>query len=213
MRTHWKGEKMNTKFILFVTILFCLIFNLNLYADNNNINVKFVVVGDTLHEEGEHKDFVLWLNENVSVGLGSTVYDVFKKVMDKNGYTYTGEEQGYIESITSPSGVKLASFTNGSNSGWMYRVNGDDAMVGFKDYVIKDNDEILFYYIDDWREEWGICGDADGNGVIELNDASIVLQYVLNGTEKIKLNFSDINRDGVITALDASLILIKILNS
>ncbi len=204
---------MKTKFILFITMFFCMIFNLNLYSADNNINVKFVVVGDTVHEEGAHKDFVLWVNEDISVSLGSTVYDVFKKVMDKNGYTYTGEEQGYVESITSPAGVKLASFTNGSGSGWMYMVNGDTPMDGFKDYVIKDNDEILFYYIDDWKEEWGIYGDADGNGLVEFNDTSIVLQYVLNGTEKIKLNFSDVNKDGVITALDAAIILMKILNS
>ena len=63
-------------------------------------------------------------------------------------------------------------------------------------------------------------GDADGNGAIEINDASLVLQYVLNAGNTLKdykddSNFvdrMDVFGNKIITAQNASAILQKVLD-
>ncbi len=64
-------------------------------------------------------------------------------------------------------------------------------------------------------------GDVDGNGVFDMNDASVLLDYVLNkenysGTlespERIKY-MGDVDGDDILTAKDVSEIVAKVLNS
>lgn len=57
----------------------------------------------------------------------------------------------------------------------------------------------------------GMLGDANGDGAITSQDASLVLQLVakkiLPTAEGVKYDAADVNGDGVVTAQDASLIL------
>ena len=107
----------------------------------DDITVKFTIKSDTGY----------WLN-NYSVtvkGTGATVYHAFVKACKSAGITYEGAESGYVRSMTK-SGKTLAEFTNGKNSGWMYKVNDVLPEVGLTAYNIKAGDNIVWFYTDDW---------------------------------------------------------------
>ena len=57
---------------------------------------------------------------------GTTVLDVFRQVLAANGYTYDYDANySYLRAVTAPDGTKVAEFSKGQNSGWLYCVNGD----------------------------------------------------------------------------------------
>ena len=107
----------------------------------DDITVKFTIKSDTGY----------WLN-NYSVtvkGTGATVYHAFVKACKSAGITYEGAESGYVSSMTK-AGKTLAEFTNGKNSGWMYKVNGTLPEVGLTSCSIKNGDDIVWFYTNDW---------------------------------------------------------------
>ncbi|NCC67915.1 MAG: DUF4430 domain-containing protein, partial [Clostridia bacterium] len=97
-----------------------------------------------------------WIaSTSISIEDGSTVGDVFKTVLDANGYTYEDLESNYISDITTPNGVTLSERSNGPNSGWMYLVNGVVPLVGVNDYVLSNGNSVIFFYTDDYTNEIG----------------------------------------------------------
>ena len=120
------------------------------------ITVSFTLKGDTVHGDEAHSGaYPTWITEtDISLDESSSVGDVLRQMLDANGYTCRGLEDGYVTSITSPDGVTLAEQTNGAYSGWLYRVNDISPEVGMNDYELKDGDVICFYYTDDYREEY-----------------------------------------------------------
>ncbi len=59
----------------------------------------------------------------------------------------------------------------------------------------------------------GKWGDVNDNGVVEANDAALVLQYVLNNATEMVVARADVSGDGVIDSEDAAMILQKALDS
>ncbi len=55
--------------------------------------------------------------------------------------------------------------------------------------------------------ETGIVGDADGNGVIEAADATVILRYVAGLIEYKHYTFTDADRNGIVEAADATKVL------
>ena len=111
-------------------------------STGDNITVKFTIKADTGY----------WLN-NYSVtipGTGATVYHAFVKACEAAGITYVGAENGYARSMTK-AGRTLSEFTNGPDSGWMYKVNDVLVKVGLTSCGIKDGDDIVWFYTDDWK--------------------------------------------------------------
>ena len=88
-----------------------------------------------------------WITKTTVYDLpeGTTVFDVFKRVLGSNNYTY-GARGSYIYSITSPSGETLGEFDLGENSGWMYKVNGWFPNYGCSRYTVQQGDEICWMY-------------------------------------------------------------------
>ena len=135
--------------------------------NNNNqpktdINVSFTLLGTTADGENgtvntlRSGNLTTWISKQpVTVKSGSSVGDVFKQILDQNGYTYVGLGGGYIRSITTPAGLTLAEFTNGPLSGWMYTVNGTHPNIGLNDYALSDGDVIVWHYTDDYTQEEG----------------------------------------------------------
>ncbi len=111
---------------------------------------KTITVNFTLKSDVDY-----WIpTTNVTVKEGSTVYHAFTSALNTAGITYEGAESGYVSSITK-NGRKLAEFTNGVNSGWLYKVNGELPEVGLTSYAIHNGDNIVFYYTNDWTLEPG----------------------------------------------------------
>ena len=118
----------------------------------DDIRVYFTLKGDTQHQEGEHKKYETWISKtSVTVRDGATVCDVLKQVLADKGFTCTGEEEGYVESITTPKGFTLSEYDNGPRSGWMYEVNGDEPQIPITEYKLEASDDVLFHYVDDYE--------------------------------------------------------------
>ena len=112
----------------------------------NNITVKMTVKADTGY----------WMNSySVTIpGTNATVYHAFVKACATAGITYDGAEDGYVRSMTK-NGRTLGEFDGGSNSGWMYKVNGELPKVGLTACNIKDGDDIVWFYTNDWTTVLG----------------------------------------------------------
>ena len=106
-----------------------------------------------------HTDTDEWIapTEVSDLPEGTSVFTVFQKVLADKGYTYEYHEQYcYVQAITAPDGTRLAEFSKGQNSGWLFRVNNDFADVGMNDFVLMDGDEIEVLYTADYEKEPGM---------------------------------------------------------
>jgi hypothetical protein len=82
--------------------------------------------------------------------------DLFKTALDQAGLTYDKTADNYVAWICAPSvlgGYKLAEFTDGHNSGWMYTVDGIHPNLGLCQYVLTDGDEVIWHYVNDYTLE------------------------------------------------------------
>ena len=107
----------------------------------DDMTVTFTIKADTGY----------WLNSSkITIKeTGATVYHAFVKACEAAGISYVGAENGYVSSMTK-AGKTLAEFTNGKNSGWMYKVNGTLPEVGLTSCSIKNGDDIVWFYTNDW---------------------------------------------------------------
>ena len=113
------------------------------------IDVSFTLIGDTKHKEGEHKLFKIWINEtDYTVEKGSTVKDILLMALDEAEIEYELDGESYIKSING-----LAEFDNGPDSGWMYKVNEEHPIKPMNEYTLKNGDDIIFHYSDDYTKE------------------------------------------------------------
>ena len=154
-------------------------------APKPDITVTFTLLGDTHHTITDDSNIhsyrfnagPVWVEETtVTVAEGSTVGDVFKQVLDKNGLKYTGLDNGYIDSITYTDNTTLtAKDDSRDKSGWLYLVQPKDGKathpnVGLNAYELSDGDKIIWHWSDDYQIEQGS----------EHWSASRVVDYVAN---------------------------------
>lgn len=130
---------------------------------NQPVTVDLIVTGtNPTTDQPEQKNlsvtFMLrdtdsqWLTTTVNdLPEGTTVAEVFARVLKENGYTYMGSS--YIRSITRPDGTTLAEFAQGPNSGWKYKVNGVAPSKVITQQTLADGDEICFYYTNDYTKD------------------------------------------------------------
>ncbi|MCH5209526.1 MAG: S-layer homology domain-containing protein [Oscillospiraceae bacterium] len=113
-----------------------------------------------------------------------TVFDIFKKALSENGYTY--ENRGsYVYSITTPEGTTFAELDEGANSGWMYKVNGEAPEVNMGGCGLSNGDEILVYFTKDYMEgKYPQVTDEPSSGNTHTSKAS----SKNNANEENKIN-------------------------
>ncbi|MEG0918898.1 MAG: Ig-like domain-containing protein [Anaerovoracaceae bacterium] len=136
-------------------------------AIDEKISITFEFTGDVVHKgnPGGHTD-PTWVRKSViEVKKGSTVKDVTDAILAEKGIeteiTFNGT---YIAKVKSPhTGDWLGEFTNGPNSGWMYRHNGLIADEGYAERVLKDGDSVKWFYTDDYTKETGYEGGWDND--------------------------------------------------
>lgn len=123
-------------------------------SSSGKVSVYFTLLGDEKHgNSGETHtkadgNLETWIpRTKVTVDKGSYLIDVIEKVLSLNGMPY--ENLGnYI------SGIKgLYEFNNGDMSGWMYLINGRYSLYGVNEQVVRNGDEIVFHYTDDYSKE------------------------------------------------------------
>lgn len=166
-------------------------------APKEDITVTFQLLGDEHHTIKTDADvhtyrfnadeMPVWIDTvTVTVPGGSTVGDVFKKVMDEKGYTYVGLGGGYISSITTPDKVELTHKDDGrGNSGWMYLVNGKHANVGLNSYTLSGGEVITWHWCDDYTIEEG-SEKWSGSRVIEYIENLIKLIGEVDASDACK---------------------------
>lgn len=135
---------------------------------DSDITVYFTLLGDEKHNSDEDgiahtlksNDLQIWISETeVSVPGNSSVIDVFATILEDNGYSWINGNKkndtagNYIQSITTPEGLKLGEFTNGELSGWMYTINGAYSDLGVSEQLLDVGDVIIFHYTDDYTQE------------------------------------------------------------
>ena len=139
-----------------------------------------------------------WMkNKDVTVDEDATVYDAFMEAIDNSDIEQEGAEKGYISSMTKD-GEELGEFDKGKNSGWLYEVNNKQPDVGIKNYRLKDGDEILFYYTEDWTE------DKDALSRNEEEETEEVLEEIVEEVQEkeplelpvLEEIYTDISADG-----------------
>ena len=100
--------------------------------------------------------------------------DAFLRAIEGTSISQVGAESGYISSMTKD-GRTLAEFTNGPDSGWLYKVNGILPDKGIRDFALSSQDSIVFYYTDDWTSDpsAGHFAPADKTETIQNPDGSV----------------------------------------
>ena len=160
-----EGYDKNTRGVQRVAISYgsakteCIVKVLKPNEGDQKITVKLALYGDAIHENGEKDIHTMkmetlqtWIESNeYEVDLNATVRDVLEQAI-VGAYTLRGNDN-YIAGITPKDGVELAEFTNGSNSGWMYTLNGVHSQNTVNEQYLEDGDEIVFHYTDDYLFE------------------------------------------------------------
>ena len=99
-----------------------------------------------------------------------TVWNVLQRVFAAKGITAHTSGSGssvYLSGLTY-NGVTLSDYDNGTNSGWMYTVNGAHPEVGLGQRYVRSGDSIVLHYSDDYTKEQGSEGYSD-----EEKDAAV----------------------------------------
>ena len=104
-----------------------------------------------------HTDTEMWIAPSVIGDLpeGTTAMDVFRQVLTANGYTYEAKGS-YVQAVIKPDGTKVAEFSKGPNSGWVFRVNGEFPDVAMQDFRLSDGDVIEVFFTADYMDEPGM---------------------------------------------------------
>lgn len=134
-------------------------------AKVTGITVSVTVLGDGHHSDplsngGPHGlargGLVTWAEDSdVPAREGQTVWDVLKPLLDDEGLSYDTRDSSEYNSVYIAGINGLGEFDNGSNSGWMYTVNGDYPNRGVSAWYVHDKDEIVLHYTDDYTYEKG----------------------------------------------------------
>lgn len=104
-----------------------------------------------------HTDTDMWIQPTIVYDQpeGATAMDVFQQVLTANGYTYEAKGS-YVQAITHPNGPRVAEFSKGQNSGWLFRVNGEFPDVTMSDYQLSDGDVIEVLFTANYMDEPGL---------------------------------------------------------
>ena len=102
-------------------------------------------------------DTEMWIAPSVIGDLpeGTTAMDVFRQVLTANGYSYEAKGS-YVQAVIKPDGTKVAEFSKGPNSGWVFRVNGEFPDVAMQDCRLSDGDVIEVFFTADYMDEPGM---------------------------------------------------------
>ncbi|MGI6028807.1 MAG: S-layer homology domain-containing protein [Candidatus Heteroscillospira sp.] len=156
---------------------------------SKTITVTFCFTGDDIHyamnedktkpgeSTGPHNPQT-WVEETeIEIPVGSTVKYVTDMMLMNEDIAFHTDGGTYIDRVRIPAGFSdagewLSEFTNGPNSGWMYRVNGKISDVGYADKILKNGDDILWFYTDDYTKETGYDGDWDNVNSGNTNTAN-----------------------------------------
>lgn len=150
------------KKIITLVLTSLLIFSLVSCSDNQNEKNKTATLKIVCHEVLENlesEDYRISdekleiVPENgviysgkASFADGESAYDVLKSTLMENKIHFD-ESDAYFKAIGN-----IYAGDCGANSGWMFYLNGELSEVGCNDYVLCQDDEIVFTYVVDYMK-------------------------------------------------------------
>lgn len=125
-------------------------------SGSTTLSISFALFGDTQHDDSvqhsyqqDSRTLPQWIpSENQTVVKGTTAYEALISALEGAGLSYEASQTGYVSSING-----LAEQANGPRSGWMYQVNGKIPQMSSGNYVLKNGDELVWFYTDDYQLE------------------------------------------------------------
>ena len=124
---------------------------------STKITVTVTVLGDSKHGDttsphglarGGLKE---WYKGTMEADTAETVWDV----LQRTGLSFDADSNNQYGTVYIRAVNGLGEFDNGPNSGWMYTVNGTHPEVGVSARYLKDDDDIILHYTDDYTYEEG----------------------------------------------------------
>ena len=109
------------------------------------------------HDAKVYTDLVSADKNAVTVSSGTSVRDAMVSVLDRNNISYYEQSDGYFPTIGG-----LKDTERGKNSGWMFMVNGSMSTVSAKAYDLTRNSTIVWFYTDDYTNDYGSESWSDG---------------------------------------------------
>lgn len=129
---------------------------------STKITVSVTIKGDSKHGDTStphglaRGGLTTWASESgVEADTSETVWDVLQRVAKKHNITFTASDNNSYHTVYISAVNGLGEFDNGKNSGWMYTVNGSHPEVGVAAKYLKDGDNIILHYTDDYDYEEG----------------------------------------------------------
>ena len=127
---------------------------------STKITVSVTILGDTKHGNTKTPHGLAWgglttwaSESGVEADTSETVWDVLQRVAKKHNITFTASDDNTYHTVYISAVNGLGEFDNGNNSGWMYTVNGTHPEVGVAAKYLKDGDNIVLHYTDDYDYE------------------------------------------------------------
>ena len=145
---------------------------------STKITVTVTVLGDSKHGDttsphgyarGGLKE---WYKGTLEADTAETVWDV----LQRTGLSFNADSSNQYGTVYIRSVNGLGEFDNGKNSGWMYTVNGSHPEVGVSARYLKDGDNIVLHYTDDYTYEEG--GDNYGKPAESTTTAKDVIDLI-----------------------------------
>ena len=172
----------------------------------DTITVYFTLLGDTLHGtdgtvhtyKKTRDQLQTWIsNKAYTVPSGSKVIDVFAKALTEANISWKNEKKingttgNYIQSITYQ-GFTLEEIANGPLSGWMYLLNAKHPDYGVAEQSLKDGDQIIFHWTDDYTQEEGAdrMGSKPGVPATGGTTATLSVQAGIDASGKASASVS-----------------------
>lgn len=123
---------------------------------DNSISVKVKVMyhdkdscGNSFTYKYNATDYKVMASETVTIKKGQSVFDALKKLLNKNNISYV-ENGGYVSEINN-----IKEFEHGSNSGWMFTVDGKHSNTGSRETILADRQSVVWFYTDNYHKERG----------------------------------------------------------
>ena len=154
---------------------------------NSTAKVTFTLLGCYKHDSDEvhtlsRGNLQTWISRKTyKVEPGATVKDVLELALKEAGMSCVNPTGNYVESING-----IGEFSNGSNSGWMYTLNGTHPGLGVAEQTVKDGDVIVFHYTDDYSKEEGGTGFGKDTAIEKVeNLINAIGTVTLDSKDKI----------------------------
>lgn len=141
------------------------------------IKASVAIFGDTAHGAESEEVHTLrdhnltqWVEEKTySVEENATAKVLLEQSLKAEGIAFVNTSGNYISELTY-NGITLGETTNGSNSGWLYTVNGVIPDVGIDEYKLQAGDKVVLFYTDNFKRDHVIEGST-AEEVIKMIEA------------------------------------------